>query len=429
MSCRVEKSELSGEIACPASKSYTHRAIFMGALSGRSTIRNVLDSADTQATVDACLALGAQIRRDGDTVTVISPVTLERDCIIDAKNSGTTIRIAAGIAALSPSTTTLSGDASIRGRPMQPVLDALEAMGARCTSAGGRPPITIQGRIPGGEVSIPGDVSSQFVTSLLICAPLTDSGITVNIEGRLVSRPYLEATIRAMERFGVRVKTIGRYQKYRIEPQQYQDAEFTVPPDASSLALLLAASVLVGKNMSIRAPRSDLPQADMAFLGILGELGAQVRADGDVITASSPEGLRGGSFDLSDAPDLLPPLSILALRCKSPLEITSVEHARHKETDRIAVICEELAKIGVGVEERRDGMRLEPGDALHGAHLDSKNDHRLFMAFSIAAMYVGGCTVSDPGSVSVSYPGYVQAMQGIGAGLMVQGQDHLESTP
>jgi len=415
MSCRVEKSELSGEITCPASKSYTHRAVFMGALSEQSTIKNVLDSADTRATIDACSAFGAQIKKDGSTITVINPITFGGSRSIDARNSGTTIRIAAGIAALSSSVTTLSGDESIRKRPMQPILDALEAMGARCTSAGGRPPVTVQGRISGGEVSIPGNISSQFVTSLFICAPLTDNGVTVNIDGELVSGPYLEATIAAMRKFGVQVKTINEYRKYRIEPQQYEDTEFTIPPDFSSLALLLAAAVLIGRDVRIRAFQGDLPQGDEAFLEMLDRLGVAVSTEGDFITVSSPEKLNGGTFDLSNTPDLLPPLAIMVLKCQGPLEITNVRHARYKETDRIAVASRELAKCGIKVDEREDGMRLEPGGTLQGAEFDPEKDHRLFMALSIASMYIGNCSVGDPDSVAVSYPGFVQDMREIGA--------------
>lgn len=431
MKCRVEKSRISGEVACPPNKSYTHRAVFLAALStGQSTVRNALRSADTDATVSACRALGAEIGWDGGTVTVSRPATLEGTGPIDAKNSATTIRIAAGIAALSASRTTLTGDESLQKRPMRPILDALEALGATCTSTDGRPPVTVQGRIRGGSVTVPGDVSSQFVSSLLICAPLTERGVTVGIDGELVSKPYLEATIASMQKFGVRVETDQTYKRYTVRPQRYRETSFTVPSDYSSLALLLSAAVLVGgERVAIRTPDSDgLPQGDRAFLGILRDLGVQVKTDvgggGGLITAKSPERLGGGSFDLSDTPDLLPPLAIMALKCQNPLEITNVRHARYKETDRIATVCRELAKLGVRADERRDGMRLETaGGGLRGASLDSGGDHRLFMAFSIAGMYVGDCSVSDPDSVSVSYPDFVPEMQRMGARLSVQAQN------
>ena len=418
--CRIDGSELSGEVTCPANKSYTHRAIFIGSFAERSVIRNVLYSDDTEATIGACTAFGAQIKRDGTTLTVISPVTLGGDRRIDAGNSATTIRIAAGIASLSPAVTTLSGDQSLRGRPMRPVLDALESLGARCTSSEGMPPISVRGRIRGGGVSVRGDVSSQFVSSLLICAPMTDLGMDVEIvgEGGLVSRPYLDATVATMEGFGAAVRTGERYRRYRVEPRRYREAEFTVPPDHSSMALLLSAAVLVGQDIVIRATESCLPQGDRAFLQILGSLGVRTSVGGGSVTVTHcPEKLDGGTFDLSDAPDLLPPLSILALKCGSPIRITNVRHARYKEADRIAAVCGELAKLGVPVEEVEDGMTLGPAkNPRGGVRLEARRDHRLFMAFSIAAMFVGGgCTVTDPGSVSVSYPDFVPEMARLGA--------------
>ena len=366
MSCKIKRSNLSGTIVCPANKSYTHRAIFMGALSGNSTIKNMLYSADTKATIEACAAFGARIKRDKCTVTISEPIAPEKDCTINVRNSGTTIRIATGIAALWPVTTTLTGDKSIQGRPMQPILDALVSIGARCSSAHGMPPLTVRGRVSGDKVHITGDISSQFITSLLICAPLTEHGITINIQGELVSRPYLDATIATMDRFGVKVDTITEYQRYRIEPQQYIGSEFTVPPDFSSMALLLAAAVLVGDDLTIRAPSSDLPHGDRAFFEMLKRLGINVNIHRDSITVDSPDKLDGGTFDLADSPDLLPPLSILALKCKTPLNITNVKHARYKETDRIALMCKELAKLGMHVNEKEDGMVLSQGELLRG---------------------------------------------------------------
>src|SRR5574341_720511 len=221
MKCKIEKVKLSGTIACPPNKSYTHRAIFLSTLAkGKSQLDNVLLSRDTIATIDACKKFGAQIKTDGASVTIesageIKPSSLE----IDASNSGTTIRIAAAIASLIENKITLTGDSSLKKRPMQLLLDALEHLGASCTSTDGKPPITVKGKIAGGEVSIPGSVSSQFITALMIAAPRTEKGITLNIEGELVSKPYLEATIATMKKFGADVQVITPYKKYKIPRQ------------------------------------------------------------------------------------------------------------------------------------------------------------------------------------------------------------------
>jgi 3-phosphoshikimate 1-carboxyvinyltransferase len=418
MKCKIEKARLEGNIVCPPNKSYTHRAIFLASLAkGESQIRNVLLSRDTIATINACKTFGAIIKEDGVNLRIESfgDVKLQSN-EIDASNSGTTIRISAAIASLSDAKTTLSGDSSLRKRPMQPLLDALEDLGAKCTSTDGKPPITVKGKIHGGAVSISGSVSSQFISALMIASPKTE-GVKLNIEGNLVSKPYLDATIATMKKFGVNVDTIDPYKKYSIPKQQYKSTEFTVPSDFSSMSLLLSAAILIGDKMTISASVGDLPQGDKEMIAHLEKLGVKVNLD-DLITVKTPPLLNGGRFDLSNTPDLLPALAILALKTSKPIEIYNVKHARFKETDRIAILARELAKIGIKVQEKEDGLVLGAPDIPKGADLDSSDDHRLFMAFCIAGMFVGNCTVSDPQSVDVSYPTFIQDMNAIGAKII-----------
>jgi 3-phosphoshikimate 1-carboxyvinyltransferase len=303
---------------------------------------------------------------------------------------------------------------------MQPLLDALESIGAHCKSTDGKPPIKIRGKILGGDVTIPGNLSSQFISSLFICAPITEKGINLNIEGNLVSKPYLDATIATMRKFGVTVQTLIPYKRYNITPQIYKDTTFTVPIDFSSLALLLSAAVLNGDEVIIKGDIGTLPQGDEVFLDILEQLGVTVIINDDEIKIKSPEKLNGGKFDLSNSPDLLPPLAILSLNTSNPIEITNVKHARLKETDRIAIVSRELVKLGIKIQEKEDGLILEATENLKAAELNSENDHRLFMAFCIAGMYVGDCTVSDPESVNVSYPNFIKEMNNLGARIKVQ---------
>lgn len=418
MKCKVEKSKLSGTISCPPNKSYTHRAIFLASLAkGNSTIRNVLLSRDTIATINACKVFGSKISTSGSTVNVESTGSVSvTGPEIDASNSGTTIRISAAIASLVDAKITLTGDASLKKRPMQPLLDALEKLDAKCTSTNGTPPITVKGKILGGSTSISGSVSSQFISALLIAAPKTEKGITIEIEGDLVSKPYLDATIAIMQKFGVNVNTISSYKKYNIPKQDYKSTDFTVPADFSSMALLLSAAVLVGDDMTISAPIGDLPQGDKEMITHLKKMGAEISI-GDTVRVKAPPKLTGGRFDLSNTPDLLPPMAILALRTSNPIEIYNVKHARFKETDRISILAKELSKIGIGVTEKEDGLILEEPESLNGAELDSSDDHRLFMAFCIAGMVVGNCTVTDPESVDVSYPDFIKEMNKIGANI------------
>ena len=420
MKCEIKTSKITGKIICPPNKSYTHRAIFLAALSdGKSIVKNVLNSSDIKATISACNAFGVEVHEDKDIITIKNTIgSTVQGSMIDAQNSGTTIRIAIAIAALSGGNTMLTGDESLKKRPMQPILDSLQTLGVSSESDGGLPPITIKGKIKGNQVNIDGKISSQFISALLIVAPRLENGLIINIQGELVSKPYIELTIAIMKEFGVIVNSEIPYKKYVVKHQIYKPTTFTVPSDFSNLALLLASNVLLGDGLEIEISLGNLPQGDEAIIDILEELGVNVTLNGNIITTKSPEMLTGGRFDLSDTPDLLPALAILSLKSSKPIEIFNVKHARYKETDRIAIISRELKKIGIVVEEHEDGMKLTPNENLSSGELNSENDHRLFMAFSIAAMYIGDCTVTDPDSVQISYPNFISDMKNVGAQII-----------
>jgi len=417
MKCKIEKSKLNGKIQCPANKSYTHRAIFLAALSdGKSIVKKILRSNDTIATINACRGFGVEVEEVEKNVTIKNTIgETVQSSIINAENSGTTIRIAIAIAALSGGSTKLTGDESLKKRPMKPILDALEIMGVETESDDGKPPIHIKGKIQGNEISVKGDISSQFISALLIIAPRLPEGLIINVEGSMVSKPYVDLTIAIMKKFGVEVKIEEKYKKYVISHQIYKPTTFSIPSDFSNLALLLAANVLLGDGLTIEINLGDMPQGDEEIVDILEVLGVNVTLEEDVITTKSPPFLKGGKFDLSDTPDLLPAIAILALKSEKPIEIFNVKHARYKETDRIAIISRELKKLGIEVEEKEDGMVLKKTSELHSAELNSENDHRLFMAFSIAGMFVGECTVSDPDAVKVSYPEFIPDLVNVGA--------------
>ena len=417
MNCKIQKSKLNGRIVCPSNKSYTHRAIFLAALSdGKSIVKKILRSNDTLATISACRGFGIEVEEVEDNVTINNTIdsTVENS-MINAENSGTTIRIAIAIAALSGGNTILTGDESLRKRPMQPILDSLETMGVKTESNDGRPPIHINGKIEGNEISINGDISSQFISALMIIGPRLPEGLTINVEGELVSKPYVDLTIAIMKKFGVEVNTDEKYKKYQVTHQIYKPTTFSIPSDFSNLALLLAANVLLGDGLTIEINLGDMPQGDEAIVDILERLGVNVTLEEDIITTESPILLKGGKFDLSNTPDLLPAIAILALKSEKPIELFNVKHARYKETDRIAIMSRELKKIGLEVEEKEDGMILKKSEEIHSAELNSENDHRLFMAFSIVGMFVGDCTVSDPDAVRVSYPEFISDMKNVGA--------------
>ncbi|NWG09489.1 MAG: 3-phosphoshikimate 1-carboxyvinyltransferase [Nitrososphaerales archaeon] len=421
---RVIPSELCGKVKVPPSKSYTHRAIVLSSLaSGRSKVNKPLLARDTIATIEACKAFGASIEKMGDRLQIDGKDILNAPSdIIDVENSGTTMRLVTAIASLvKKGYSIITGDESIRSRPMQPLLSALSSLGVKCYSSrqNGLPPIIVRGGgIRGGEAEIRGDISSQFVSALLVATPKAKSKTSITVHGKTVSKPYIDATLTMMRIFGGKVVRKG-YSEYTIEPNQdYRPTDFVVPGDFSSASLLIASALLSGGEVTLENLNFSLPQADMHILDILERMGADFetnKSEGG-ITLSGDKELRGGDFDLSDSPDLLPVLSIIALKARPRVVIRGVEHARFKETDRISILVKELSKLGANVQELRDGMIVEYCEDLKSCSLDAHGDHRLFMALFAAAMASSRpCIVEGLESVDVSYPSFIKDMKSLGA--------------
>lgn len=422
---RVYQSTVNGVVEAPSSKSYTHRAVIFAALSdGRSRINRPLLARDTIATIEAVKAIGAEVTMEDRSLAVKGvdrPQTPED--VIDVENSGTTIRLMTSVSALAPTGyTVLTGDSSLRQRPMQPLLDALTQLGVRCwsTRLNGKPPIVVQGGgIKGGVAAIRGDVSSQFISSLLIATPMAESDTTIQVVGSLVSKPYVEATLYTMREFGGKVADHRGGVFYIPRGQRYTPAEVNIPGDFSSAAFVLAAAALTGGEVEVSNLFLHQPQADSRIIEILRELGADVEVRrGGVKVRGSKGLLKGGVFNLSDCPDLLPIVIVLGLRCREWVEVIGVAHARYKETDRLSVLAEELSKMGATVLLYEDGLKIR-GGTLKRATLDSKGDHRLFMAFCLAGLLVSGCEVTGAETVDVSYPTFIEDMKKIGAPLEV----------
>ncbi len=429
--CLVVKAEvrpsiLNGTANPPPSKAYTHRAFVLGLLAdGVTTVRNPLLGRDTLATIRACRAFGAEIT-EGPQFTVSRPGPLATPSdIVNVDNSGTTMRIMTSVSSLVRSGfVVLTGDSSVRTRPMAALLDALHQLGVECWAVrlDGLPPIIVKGGgMSGGEAKIRGDVSSQYVSSLLISCPYAKQGSSIHIEGQLVSAPYLDATIRMIGLFGGKVETEGSTYDVSIN-RTYKAANFTVPADFSSASFILAGAAMTGGHVQIANMNFDLPQADMAILDILQRMGAVVRIDKDNgrVEVSSSGELEGGEFNLRNSPDLLPVLAVLALKSKSSVTIKGVAHARFKETDRLEVLAMELPKIGAEVQELEDGLIIKAPKLWKTCTFDSHNDHRMFMAFSLAGVSSReGVLVEGAESVDVSYPNFVDDMKALSARLEV----------
>ncbi len=347
------------------------------------------------------------------------------DGVLDVANSGTTIRLATSICSLTPpGTCILTGDESIRRRPMGPLLDSLKSLGVDCRSEreNGCPPILVRGGgLRGGDAVVDSSISSQFLSSLLISCPKAALDSSIRVENELVSKPYVDATIWMMNMFNVKVDRDG-YRAFSVRGEQsYKKAGITIPGDPGSASFFMVAAMLAGSSVKISGIDTELPQAELSFLEIARELGADIGMSHGTITLTAPEKLHGGSFDLKDSPDLLPPLAVAALRADSPIQITGVEHTRTKESDRISVLATELSKVGFKIKEGPDYLRIEPTMEPKSEILNAHNDHRLFMAFcAIGLSMPGGLVIEGLESVDVSYPTFLDDLSSLGAKIEVE---------
>jgi 3-phosphoshikimate 1-carboxyvinyltransferase len=422
----ISKSILDGNIKCPPSKSYTHRAIAIASLAeGKSVIDNPLLGRDTMATISGCKMLGVKIERPNekfDSLEILGMNQFETpNDVINAENSGTTIRILTSMAALvKKGYTIITGDDSLKTRPMKPLISALNQLGVDVFSSNekGTAPLIIKGGgIKGGLVSIEGNVSSQFVSSLLISSIYAHTEVEIRIKGKQVSIPYITSTIETMKKFGVVIEHNKEYLNYFIHNDRYHPTNFIIPGDFSSASLIIAAGILAGRKITINGLNFYYPQGDMKIIDIVKQMGGNIRVDkekGEVIVTGS-NSLDGIDCNLVNTPDLLPVVSIISLKARSPMRILGISHARFKETDRVSNITKELRKMEVNIIEEDDEIIINPSKSLKNAELDSYNDHRLFMAFTIASMLTDKSIVRGAESIDVSYPSFLHEIKRLGA--------------
>ncbi len=421
MKFRAEPSRVTGTVRAPPSKSYTHRAILLAALSGGpSRIARPLVSEDTEATISGVEALGTEVTRDAEGFRVSSPGLRAPSGEIDARNSGTTLRLLTGVAALLTSPVVLTGDASLVKRPMGPLLDALASLGARARSlgGGGRPPVEIRGPLKGGTASIPGSVSSQFLSSLLVACPLAPESTTVDVVPPVRSEPYVEVTLSMLRVFGVEARADGL--RLRIPGgQRYRSADFAVPGDFSSAAFPLVAAAVTGGDVTVDGLEASLPQGDRRILSILGGFGASV-AEGPGRVRVRGGDLEGRTVDLNDTPDLFPALAVLATQARGESCFVNGEHLRLKESDRIETTVAFLKAMGADVRGTPDGCVVRGPSRLHGAFVDSQGDHRILMAAAVAGLAADDAVdITNPECYRVSYPSFLEDFRSLGARVAV----------
>ncbi|MDQ1256754.1 MAG: 3-phosphoshikimate 1-carboxyvinyltransferase [Candidatus Hydrogenedentes bacterium] len=414
------RSQLCGSVEIPGSKSHTIRAVAIAALApGESFIRQPLDSADTRAAVRAYQALGAYIdadRSDLWTVQGAGGQLRTPNNVIDVANSGTTLRIALGSAALlREGVTVFTGDDQIRRRPAGPLAKSLTDLGAkvRSTRGNGCAPLVAEGLLCGGETSIEA-VTSQYLTSLLINTPLAerDSAIHVTL---LNEAPYVGITLDWLKRQGVVAEHDEAMKEFHVPGgQQYRPVDRRIPGDFSSATFFLAAGAMGGNDIVSAGLDLGDTQGDKAVIDYLRQMNAQVEVTPEGVRVR-PGALTGCEIDMNATPDALPMMAVLGCFTKGTTRLVNVPQARLKETDRIAVMRTELEKMGAKIVELPDGLVIEES-ALHGAEVDGHDDHRVVMALAIAGTMIDGwTTIHGYEAVEVTFPGFVEALNRLGA--------------
>lgn len=408
-------------VSVPGSKSITNRALVLAALAqlpDGCTLTGVLRSEDTYVMIDSLRRLGFLIQdNDHDVITLRAPESLSATipattADLWVENSGTTMRFLTALVSLGPGTYRLDGIARMRERPIADLLDALTQLGvdARCEQRPGFPPVVISGQgWRGRDVRVRGDVSSQFLSGLMLAAAGTcpqDRPFRIHIDGPLVSVPYVDMTIGVMRAFGLEAawedsETIRIGGAWPYKPRQYP-----IEPDASAASYFFAAAAITRGRVTVTGMTPNMLQGDVRFVELLQAMGCRVESCEAGMTVHGGE-LQGIEVDMNAISDTVMTLAAVALFAKSPTTIRNVAHIRHKETDRLTALAVELRKLGAVVEELSDGLRITPGP-LQGATLDTYNDHRMAMSLALVGLKVPGVVIRNPGCVAKTYPVYWQ---------------------
>lgn len=434
MNVTVAPSTVQGQASPPPSKSYTHRALLAGGYGETAVIENPLWSADTEATARAVEALGGVVRTDaGDAVVSgFDGRPAVPDDVINCENSGTTIRLLSAAAALADGITVLTGDASLRSRPQGPLLDAISQLGgdAASTRSNGQAPVVITGPIDGGSVAIPGDVSSQYITALVMAGAVTDDGIDIELTTELKSAPYVDITLEVLDDFGVEAReTSAGYSVPGGQTYAPDQGSYTVPGDFSSLSYLIGMGVLAAPDGLTITGAKPSAQGDTAIVDIISDMGGDLTWDRNAgIITTEQSSLTGTTVGVADTPDLLPTIAAVAAVADGTTHITNCEHVRYKETDRVSAMATELRKLGANVGEQEDELIVHGGEStLTGATVEGHDDHRIIMALSLAGLVADGeTTITGAEHVDVSFPSYFDLLYDLGADVTKSNHDPIE---
>ena len=402
---------LNASIRPPGSKSITNRALICAALAdGESVLMGALDSEDTGVMVAALRQLGLQVSHVTANSTIhitgCGGVLPSHRADLNIANSGTTIRFLTAMLAACRGNFRLDGIARMRERPIADLLHALEQLGGAASSerANGCPPVVIAANgLRGGQAKIRGNISSQFLSGLLMAAPYAEQPVFIDVEGELVSKPYVTMTLGVMSAFGVDVAT-DKLDRFVIPTARYRGCAYEIEPDASAASYFWGAAAVTGGTVTVEGLHRNALQGDVAFCDCLARMGCDVSYADNGITVKGGS-LCGITVDMNAISDTAQTLAVIALFAEGPTTITGVAHIRHKETDRVGDLARELRKLGAEVNEFDDGLTITP-QTLRPAAINTYNDHRMAMSFALAGLKLPGIVINDPGCTRKTYPNF-----------------------
>lgn len=423
MDVTVENTDhLDGVVSAPPSKAYTHRMLIAASLSnGTSKIFNPLISDDTQATLEAVKALGAETELHENYWTIHGQETLKTpDQPIDCRESGSTLRFMIPVAALAPGHSTFLFGASFERRPVAPLLESLKELGVESTIQRNNSSVMVRGGgIRGGKTSIRGDISSQFISGLLFACPKANEDTEIAVTTKLESKGYVEMTFEVLVEHGLEGAVNPELSCLWIPSNQsYRPCDHTVPGDFSSAAFLLAAAAVTSSRVTVKNLEYQTAQGDRAIVSILEEMGAAVKIRDNSVEVDGGQ-LVGVDIDAKDIPDLVPVCAVLACYAEGRSEIYNAKRLRYKESDRLDSISTELKKMGADIIVNEDGLTINGSSGLHGATIDPHNDHRIAMACAVAALgAVGETKIQNVECINKSYPQFFSDLRVLGANVV-----------
>jgi 3-phosphoshikimate 1-carboxyvinyltransferase len=412
-------------VTVPGSKSITNRALLCAALAeGTSELDGLLDADDSDAMVSCITQLGVRVERGGRAgertqATVVGAGSRwpSTGAALDARLSGTTSRFLLPALALGRGRFRLDGRPPLRRRPMGDVIEAVRSFGVEVLDEGeaGHLPVTVvgTGRLPGGELSVAADRTSQFVTALLLTGPYGDAGLHLGLTGAVASRPYLDLTLAVMRDFGAEAGWAGD-RTITVKAGGYRGRRYRIEPDASSASYFLAAAAITGGRVTVDGLGTDSCQGDARFAELLGRMGATVdrRPERTTVTGGP---LRGLDLDLRDQPDMAQTLAVVAVFAEGPTRVRGVEVIRGHETDRIEAVVTELRRCGITAEAHDDGFTIHPGRP-QPATIETYDDHRMAMSFALLGLRAPGIAIADPGCVAKTFPGFWDTLDALRPG-------------